>query len=74
VVAFNKDIFNLVSEENIDKSMERLINGGLIHSQVKDIEKNLPIFLTIPTGWRYHKNVTLLKKKNLEIIKNAMLT
>ena len=69
VVTFNKGIFNLVAKDPIERYIERLINGELIQSQVKDLDRNIPIFLTFPTGWRYHKQYKQLRKASLETIK-----
>lgn len=55
VVTFNKGIFNLVSKDRIERYIERLKEGGLIQSQIKGINRCVPIYLTFPTGWRYHK-------------------
>lgn len=73
VVAFNKDIFNLVSERSIDKPIQILTNGELIESRVRDIEEELRIFLTFPTGWRYHKEIRRLKNDSLDSIKTAII-
>ena len=73
VVAFNKGVFNLVSEKTVDKYIDNLINGETIESQVKVVEEEVPIFLTYPTGWRYHKEIIKLRKKSLELIKTSIL-
>jgi len=72
VVTFNKGIFNLVAKDPIERYIERLKNGELIQSQVKDLDRNIPIFLTFPTGWRYHKQYMQLRKASLETIKAAI--
>ena len=61
VVAFNKEIFNLVSNEKIDRYIDRLKEGELIKSQIKNTDRNVPIYLTFPTGWRYHKQYRQLR-------------
>jgi len=53
VVTFNKGIFNLVSKDQIEHYIELLIKGELIQSQIKGIDRCIPIFLTFPTGWRF---------------------
>jgi hypothetical protein len=68
VFFFNKGIFNLVSDANVNRYIERLINGELIESQIKVLDKTIPIFLTFPTGWRYHKKIKDLRLWNLDII------
>jgi hypothetical protein len=72
VVTFNKGIFNLVSNDLIERYIERLIDGELIQSQLKDTDRYVPIFLTFPTGWRFHKNHKNLRKVNLDAIKTAI--
>jgi hypothetical protein len=72
VVTFNKGIFNLVSKKHINHYINRLIDGDLIQSQVKGINKRIPIFLTFPTGWRYHKEYRHLRKTSLETIKTVI--
>ncbi len=73
VLKFNKDIFNQVSEKIIDKYIDRLIYGELVVSQVKGVEKEIPIFLTFPTGWRYQQKIKRLKKEILDLITTALL-
>ena len=72
VVTFNKGIFNLVSKDPIARYIERLVDSELIQSQIMDIDRYVPIFLTFPTGWRYRKNYTELRKASLEKIKRAI--
>ena len=72
VITFNKGIFNLLSENPVEQYIERLIKGELMRSQVKDIERSIPIFLTFPTGWRYHKDYRQLRKANLDRIRTAI--
>jgi hypothetical protein len=73
VVTFNKGIFNLVSQDPIDKYIERLLAGDLIHSQVKGVAGNIPIFLTFPTGWRYRKDYMKFRQASLDTIRVAIL-
>jgi len=72
VVTFNKGIFNLVSKDQIERYIERLIDGELIQSQIKDIDRTIPIFLTFPTGWRYRKDYRKFRKASLDTIKTAI--
>ncbi|MEA3327547.1 MAG: hypothetical protein U9R53_09635 [Chloroflexota bacterium] len=72
VVTFNKSIFNLVSEDHVDRYIESLINGELIESQIKVIEEEIPIFLTFPTGWRYHKEIRNLRLNHLKKIEKVI--
>jgi len=72
VVAFNKDVFNLVSEKTVDKYINLLINGELVESRVTVIKKEIPTFLTFPTGWRYHKEIKQLRKKSLDLVRSSI--
>ncbi len=72
VVAFNKEQFNLFTENKVDKFIDLLIAGKLIESRVKGTENEIPIFLTYPTGWRYHKDIKRLKTENLDLISKAI--
>lgn len=72
VVTFNKGIFNLVSKDPIERYIERLVDGELIQSQITDIDRTIPIFLTFPTGWRFRKGYRKFRKASLEIIKTAI--
>ena len=73
VVVFNKEIFNIVAEEKVDKPIKQLVNETLIISKLKNIEKRIPIYLTFPTGWHYHKDIKRLRKISLDLIKTAIL-
>ena len=72
VVTFNKGIFNLVSKDQIERYIERLKEGELIQSQIKGINRDVSIFLTFPTGWRYHKQYRQFRKASLDTIKAAI--
>ncbi len=72
VVTFNKGIFNLVSKDQIERYIERLVEGELIQSQIKGIDRYVPIFLTFPTGWRYRKHYREFRKASLDTIKTAI--
>ena len=72
VVTFNKGIFNLVSKNPIEKYIERLMAGELVQSQIQGIERDIPIFLTFPTGWRYRKQYRQFRKASLETIRSAI--
>lgn len=72
VVTFNKGIFNLVSKDQIERYIERLVDGELIQSQIKGIDRYVPIFLTFPTGWRYRKQYREFRKASLDTIKTAI--
>ena len=72
VVTFNKGIFNLVSKDQIKRCLERLIEGGPIQSQIKGIDRTVPIFLTFPTGWHYHKQYKKFRIDSLVTIRKAI--
>lgn len=72
VVTFNKEVFNLVSKDRIERFVERLMEGKLIHSQINDIDRFVPIFLSFPTGWRYHKRYKEFRKASLNLIRKAI--
>ena len=72
VVTFNKGIFNLVSKDQIERYIERLVDGELIQSQIMDIDRYVPIFLTFPTGWRFRKQYREYRKASLDTIKTAI--
>jgi hypothetical protein len=72
VVTFNKGVFNLVSKDRIERYVERLMEGELIQSQINGIDRYVPIFLTFPTGWRYHRQYRQFRKASLEAIRTAI--
>jgi hypothetical protein len=72
VLTFNKGIFNLVSKDPVEQYLDHLMEGGLIQSQVNGIDRNIPVFLTYPTGWRYHKQYRQLRKASLDVIRAAI--
>jgi hypothetical protein len=72
VVTFNKGIFNLVSKDQIERYIERLKEGELIQSQITGIDRYVPIFLTFPTGWRYHRQYRKFRKTSLDTIRTAI--
>ena len=68
VVTFNKEIFNIVSQDQTENYIQRLKEGELIKSQIKGINRYTPIFLTFPTGWRFDKEYRKFRKASLETI------
>jgi len=72
VVTFNKGIFNIVSKDKIERYVERLMKGELIQSRIKGIDRYIPIYLTFPTGWRYHRQYRQIRKASLDTIRNAI--
>ena len=73
IVVFNKGIFNLVSGEKIERYIEQLNKGELVQGRMRVFDKEIPIFLTHPTGWRYDKEFKTLRETSLEKIKAAIL-
>jgi hypothetical protein len=72
VVTFNKEIFNIVSKDPIERYVERLKERKLIRSEIKGIASNTPIFLTFPTGWRFDKEYKKFRKDSLDRIRTAI--
>ncbi len=72
VVTFNKGVFNQVSKDRIERYVERLMEGELIQSQINGIDRYVPIFLTFPTGWRYHRQHRQFRKASLDTIRTAI--
>jgi hypothetical protein len=72
MVTFNKGIFNLVSKDRIECYIESLVNGELIQGQINGINRSTPIYLTFPTGWRYHRQYRQFRKTNLDAIRAAI--
>ena len=72
VVTFNKGIFNLVSYDQVERYIEHLKEGELIQSQIKGIDRCIPIFLTFPTGWRFHGQYKQFRKASLDTIRTAI--
>ena len=70
VVTFNKGIFNLVSKDQVEHYIERLIKGELIQGQIKGIDRCVPIYLTFPTGWRFCPRK--FRKDSLDTIRTAI--
>jgi len=73
IVVFNKAIFNLVSDEKIVRYIAQLNKGELVQGRIRGLDKDIPIFLTHPTGWRYDKEFKTLRETSLENIKAAIL-
>lgn len=73
IVVFNKDIFNLVSDEKIVRYIAQLNKGELVQGRIRVFDKDIPIFITHPTGWRYDKEFKSLRETSLEKIKSTIL-
>jgi hypothetical protein len=72
VVTFNKGIFNRVSKDQIERYIDRLVRGELIQSQIKGMDKYIPVFLTFPTGWRFRKQYRQFRRASLDTIRTAI--
>ena len=72
VVTFNKGIFNLVSKHRIEQYVDELRKGRLIQSEIEGIDREIPVFLTYPTGWRYRKEYREFRKASLNTIRTAI--
>ncbi len=53
--------------------IEQLNKGELVQGRMRVFDKDIPIFLTHPTGWRYDKEYKRLRKASLAKIKAAIL-
>ena len=65
VLTFNKDVYNLVSSKKVKTYTQELHDGEIISSHIKGCKRDIPVFLTYPTGWRFHKNIRELRRRNL---------
>lgn len=73
VITFNKGIYNHVSTDKTDRYIKDLVAGTLICSQIKNINRSIPVFLTFPTGWRYLADYMKLRTTSLELIKTTII-
>jgi len=73
VVTFNKDIFNLISNNRITEYIDQLDSGGIIRGRNIQTDRDIPVYLTYPTGWRYQKKFNKFRKESLERIKTDIL-
>jgi hypothetical protein len=69
VITFNKGIFNLISKDTVEHYVGQLMQGKIIESKIRGIDRDIPVFLTYPTGWRYHKDYEQLRISNLTAIR-----
>jgi hypothetical protein len=70
VVVFNKEIFNIVAKDPVERYINYLKEGGLIESQIKSFDRLIPAFLTFPTGWRFCSRQ--LRKTSLDRIRETI--
>ena len=74
MLTFNKGVFNLVVENKVKTYIQRLKAGEVIRGKVQGAQQDLPIFLTYPTGWRFHKDFIRLRVESLVAIRNLIRT
>ncbi len=72
VITFNKGVFNLASKDKIERYIKSLMEGELIQSRIDGIDRSIPIFLTFPTGWRYHRQYRQFRQASLDRIRAAI--
>ena len=72
VVTFNKGIFNNVSTDPIERYIDRLKESDLIQSRIKGVDKHIPVFLTYPTGWIFHRQYRQIRTASLDTIRAAI--
>jgi hypothetical protein len=73
IVTFNKSIFNLTTGQKLERYISELKKGAMVDGSVHDNTKSIPVFLTYPTGWRYHPDYKELRVKNLKQIKDRIV-
>ena len=73
IVTFNKSIFNLITGLKLERCIQELKNGGIVKGSVKADTRGIPLFLTYPTGWRYHQDFKELRVRSLQEIKDKLL-
>ena len=73
VLVFNKNIFNLVAVDRYDRYIKRLNQGDLLKSRIKNTGDKVPVFLTYPTGWCYHRLYRQYRVSSLSAIVKELL-
>jgi len=73
IVTFNKSIFNLITGLKLDRYISELKKEKMVEGSVQDTTKTIPVFLTYPTGWRYHQDFKELRAKSLQETKDKLL-
>jgi len=48
------------------------MEGELIQSQIKGMDRDVPIYLTFPTGWSYRRGYRQLREASLDRIREAI--
>ena len=69
IVTFNKSIFNLITGQKLKRYISDLKHGAIIEGAVQGTTKSIPVFLTYPTGWRYHPDFRTLRAQSLRAIR-----
>lgn len=72
ILTFNKEIYNLICTQPVARSLVRLNAGELIHSPYHGTSQDLPVYLTYPAGWRYHRAHQALRRACLAAIRAAV--
>ncbi len=73
IISFNREIFNRVANEKIGAYINRMVQGELFHNIVKVGGKDIPIYQTFPTGWRFHPEMMRIRADNLNAISKAII-
>jgi len=72
IVTFNKSIFNLTTGQKLKRYISELKEEKMVEGSIQDTTKSIPVFLTYPTGWRYHPDFKNLRVKSLQAIKKKL--
>ncbi len=74
VVTFNKDIFNLISNNRITEYIDQLDRGEIVRGCSTHTGREIPVYLTYPAVGRYHTKFNKFRKESLERIKADIFT
>lgn len=78
ILVFNGKVFEILTGVDTNGFTKILNNSELIKQQFigNNPHQNspIPIFLTYPAGWRYHKNITELRHTSLTQIKQSIIS
>jgi hypothetical protein len=74
IITFNKSIFNLITGQKLGRYISKLKQEKMVEGSVQDNTKSIPVFLTYPTGWRYHPDFKNLRVRSLKAIKGKLVT
>lgn len=73
IVVFNKLIFNKISSVPVDKPITALNQKQLVTGDFNPGNRQIPVFLTYPTGWRYKKDFMPLRIASMQNIETAII-